>query len=130
YCAITGYGEAGPWADRPAHGLQPDAMAGILTVLDVDGEPTVPADYQAQGTGLAGLWAALGIQQALLRRSRGSGAQYVSVSIWEASLAWNWRRTQAVANRLPEPAGFQALGPRYRMYACADGRPLLVCPIE
>lgn len=130
YCAITGYGETGPWADRPAHGLQPDAMAGIVPVADVDGTPTVPSDYQAQGTGLAGVWAALGIQQALLRRFRGASAQYVSVSIWEASLAWNWRRTQAVANGLPEPSGFQALGPRYRMYACADGRPLLVCPIE
>lgn len=130
YCVVTGYGESGPWADRPAHGLQPDAMAGLVPVIDRDGVPTVPADYQAQGTGLAGVWAALGIQQALLRRSRGERAQYVSVSIWEASLAWNWRRTQAVANGLPEPAGFQALGPRYRMYACSDGRPLLVCPIE
>lgn len=130
YCAITGYGEAGPWADWSAHGLQPDALAGLVPVEDIDGAPAVPHGYQAQGTGLAGLWAAIGIQNALLRRSRGEGAQYVSVSIWEAALAWSWRSSQAVINHLPAPDGFQALGPRYRLYACADGRPLLICPIE
>ena len=32
YCSITGYGEDGPWRALPAHGLNPDAFAGIVPV--------------------------------------------------------------------------------------------------
>lgn len=130
YCAITGYGIGGPWANLPAHGLQPDVMAGAVPIEWDDGVPTVPDSYQAKGTVLAGLWATEGILMGLLKRDHVEGAQFVNVSIWEAALAWMWRQSQAVANDLPVRSGFQDLGPRYRMYRCADDRALLVCPIE
>ncbi|WP_277609085.1 CaiB/BaiF CoA transferase family protein [Rhodococcus sp. CH91] len=130
YCSVTGYGDDGPWSALPAHGLQPDVMAGLVEVEWHDGMPRVPASYQAHGTALAGLWAALGIQAALLRRLRGEPGQVVSVSIWEAALAWMWREAQAGLNDLPSRPAFQAMGSRYRMYVCSDGRVLLVCPIE
>lgn len=130
YCSVTGYGDDGPWAGMPAHGLQPDVMAGLVEVEWHDGMPRVPASYQAHGTALAGIWAALGIQAALLRRLRGESGQIVTVSIWEAALSWMWREAQAGLNDLPSRPSFQAMGSRYRMYACGDGRVLLVCPIE
>lgn len=130
YCAITGFGDSGPWAARPAHGLQPDLMAGVVPVRDEDGVPTIPEDYKAHGTALAGVWATVGILSALLRRQRGEGAQYVSVSIWEAALAWMWREAVNDLNGLPQRPGFQSLGSRYRLYAGSDGAALLVCPIE
>jgi crotonobetainyl-CoA:carnitine CoA-transferase CaiB-like acyl-CoA transferase len=130
YCSVTGYGDDGPWSGMPAHGLQPDVMAGLVEVEWHDGMPRVPASYQAHGTALAGLWAALGIQAALLRRLRGEPGQVVTVSIWEAALSWMWREAQAGLNDLPSRPSFQAMGSRYRMYACSDGRVLLICPIE
>jgi crotonobetainyl-CoA:carnitine CoA-transferase CaiB-like acyl-CoA transferase len=130
YCSVTGYGDDGPWSGMPAHGLQPDVMAGLVEVEWHDGMPRVPASYQAHGTALAGIWAALGIQAALLRRLRGGSGQVVTLSIWEAALSWMWREAQAGLNDLPSRPDFQAMGSRYRMYACSDGRVLLVCPIE
>lgn len=130
HCSITGYGEDGPWSGMPAHGLQPDVMAGLVEVEWHDQIPHVPASYQAHGTALAGIWAALGIQAALLRRLRGAPGQVVTVSIWEAALSWMWREAQAGLNDLPSRPAFQTMGSRYRMYACSDQRVLLVCPIE
>lgn len=130
HCSVTGYGDDGPWAGMPAHGLQPDVMAGLVEVEWHDGMPRVPASYQAHGTALAGIWAALGIQAALLRRLRGQSGQVVTASIWEAALSWMWREAQAGLNDLPSRPAFHAMGSRYRMYACSDGRVLLVCPIE
>lgn len=130
YCAITGYGESGPWAARPAHGLQPDLMAGVVAVQHPDGLPAVPEGYKAHGTALAGLWAAVGILSGLLRREREPGAHYVSVSIWEAALAWMWREGVNELNGLPQRASFQDLGSRYRLYEGSDGAAVLVCPIE
>lgn|GEM_PF-815371 len=130
HCSVTGYGDDGPWAGMPAHGLQPDVMAGLVDVEWHDGLPQVPASYQAHGTSLAGMWAALGIQAALLRRLRGAGGQVVCVSIWEAALFWMWREAQAGLNNLPSRPAFQSMGSRYRMYVCSDDRVLLVCPIE
>ncbi|MGX6508930.1 CoA transferase [Rhodococcus sp. SJ-2] len=130
YCSVTGYGDDGPWSQMPAHGLQPDVMAGLVEVEWHDGMPRVPSSYHAHGAALAGIWAALGIQAALLRRLRGEPGQVVTVSLWEAALSWMWRETQAGLNNLPSRPAFQAMGSRYRMYACSDGRVLLVCPIE
>lgn len=130
YCAVTGFGEDGPWSARPAHGLQPDLMAGVVSVRDQDGLPAIPDDYKAHGTALAGLWAALGVMSALLRRERSGGAQYVSISIWEAALAWMWREGVNDLNGLPQRPAFQALGSRYRLYSGSDGAAVLVCPIE
>ncbi|HRE01163.1 MAG TPA: CoA transferase, partial [Ilumatobacteraceae bacterium] len=130
YCAITGYGEDGPWAARPAHGLQPDLCAGAVPIDWTDGVPKIPAGYKAHGATLAGLWAALGITAGLLRRPVLNAAQYVSVSLWEAALAWMWREGVNDLNGLDQRPDFQELGSRYRMYVGSDSAAILVCPTE
>jgi crotonobetainyl-CoA:carnitine CoA-transferase CaiB-like acyl-CoA transferase len=130
YCAITGYGETGPWAGYPAHGLNPDAFAGLVEA-DLSGpSPQPPQFYQSVGAPLAGVFAALGILEGVRRRDLGEPAQYVHVSMWGAAMWFNWRHTTAEAN-LGEPwHAYGELGPRYAMYRTADERVILVCPIE
>jgi crotonobetainyl-CoA:carnitine CoA-transferase CaiB-like acyl-CoA transferase len=130
YCAITGYGEQGPWSGFPAHGLQPDAMAGVVPLDWVDGEPQVPVHYGSHGTILAGTWAALGILKALHDRNASGQPQYVSVSMWEAAMEWQWRDLQVEANFGRRRGGYQDLGSRYRMYRTKGDRAILVCPSE
>jgi len=67
---------------------------------------------------------------ALHRRSVSGGAQFVAVSMWEAALAWMWREQQAQANFGLSWDSYGDLGPRYSMYTAADGKVVLVCPIE
>ncbi len=130
YCLITGYGLEGEWAGLPAHGLNMDALAGTLALEWPEATPRVPHDYRSVGTTLAGIQAALGIYAALDRRHRGEGGQVVHVSIWEAALSWMWRDLVTHANTGRSWTAYQDLGSRYAVYATADAKAILVCPIE
>ncbi|PXY23423.1 hypothetical protein BAY59_27510 [Prauserella coralliicola] len=130
YCAVTGYGLDGPWRDLPAHGLNTDAYAGTIRLEDEDGTPVVPSGFRSVGTTLAGVEAALGIFAGLARQRAGFGGQFVHVSVWESALAWQWRDTTIHANTGESWLRYRDLGSRYAVYQCADGKALLVCPIE
>ena len=128
YCAITGYGLAGPWAARPGHGLNIDAQAGVVPLSWEGGRPWVPDAYRTVGTATAGVQAALGIFAALYRRSE--SAQFVNVSLWESALGWMWRDLAAHANGAGSWPSYNELGARYCLYRTRDGKALLVCPVE
>jgi len=130
YCLISGYGERGPWRDYPAHGQQPDALAGLVPITWRDRLPETPAGWRSTGTTLAGVFAALGIMAAIHRRTVRSEAQYVAVSLWGCALWWNWRDLNthaALGHGWPD---YDTLGTRYAMYPTADERVLILCPIE
>lgn len=130
YSAISGYGEVGPWSASPAHGLNPDACAGLVPVEREHGFPVPLASYQSIGAPLAGVFAALGILAAVRERDHGCGARYVHVSIWESAMWFSWRHHTALANlQHPWPA-YKDLGSRYAMYYTRDDRVILACPIE
>jgi crotonobetainyl-CoA:carnitine CoA-transferase CaiB-like acyl-CoA transferase len=130
YCNISGYGEIGPWANFPLHGLNADVVAGLVPVEVVGGFPVPRTDYRSVGTTLAGIHGALGIMEALRRRDHGAGAQQVFASVWESSMFWQWRDLTSDLNLdAPHPA-YADLGSRYALYTTADARTILVCPIE
>jgi len=81
YCSLTGFGQTGPYRDRPAHDINILAVSGILDLLGEQGRaPIVPAVMIA-GAGGGGLQAALGILAALLRRERTGKGQYLDVAL-------------------------------------------------
>jgi len=130
YCAISGYGEAGPWQDITAHGLNPDAFAGLVPTEWSDNIPAPIPSYQSIGAPLSGVFAALGILAALRERDQGGGARYVHCSLWEAAMWFSWRNLATFAN-LGEPwPAYRDLGSRYAMYGTSDHRAILVCPVE
>lgn len=130
YCNISGYGEVGPWADYPLHGLNADVTAGLVPIEVVGGFPAPQGHYRSVGTTLAGIHAALGIMEALRRRDQGAGAQQVFTSVWESSMFWQWRDlTSALSLGVPHPT-YADLGSRYALYLTSDARTLLICPIE
>jgi crotonobetainyl-CoA:carnitine CoA-transferase CaiB-like acyl-CoA transferase len=131
YCSITGYGDRGQYREKAAHGLNPDALAGLIPVeWDKSGMPHVQAGYRSAGTPLAGVFAAMGVFAALYHRERGVAIPYVSVSLWQSAMWWNWRDLNFWANEGRPAPEYQDLGPRYSMYPTSDQRAILVCPIE
>jgi crotonobetainyl-CoA:carnitine CoA-transferase CaiB-like acyl-CoA transferase len=85
YCAISGYGRTGPYADKPGFDLILQGFAGIMSVT---GEPgRQPAK---SGTSIAdinaGILAALGIVSALHARERTGRGQVVETSLMEAAV--------------------------------------------
>jgi formyl-CoA transferase len=90
YCAISGYGQTGPYRDRPGYDFAIQAEGGLMSITGpVNGEP-----YKA-GVAITdvitGLFAANAIQSALLAReraqSRAAGGQYIDVALFDAQIA-------------------------------------------
>jgi crotonobetainyl-CoA:carnitine CoA-transferase CaiB-like acyl-CoA transferase len=131
YCAVSGFGNRGPWQDLPAHGQTIDAFAG-LQQMDEDAPcPKAHPGWRTSGTTLAGVFAAMGILTALNKRANGHAeAQFVDVSIWQAAMWWSWRDLGMIANTGRPWLDYSDLGTRYSFYQTADDRSVLLAPIE
>jgi crotonobetainyl-CoA:carnitine CoA-transferase CaiB-like acyl-CoA transferase len=85
YCAISGYGRTGPYADKPGFDLILQGFAGIMSVTGEPGREPVKS-----GTSIAdinsGILAALGIVSALQARERTGRGQMVETSLMEAAV--------------------------------------------
>jgi alpha-methylacyl-CoA racemase len=86
YCALTGYGPAGPYRHRAGHDLNYIGMSGLLDLTGQrDGPPAIPGAPVSDLVGA--LWAALGILLALLARERTGLGQRVDASMLGGALA-------------------------------------------
>jgi crotonobetainyl-CoA:carnitine CoA-transferase CaiB-like acyl-CoA transferase len=85
YCAISGYGRTGPYADKGGFDLIAQGFAGLMSITGEPGGPPAKS-----GTSIAdinaGIFAALGIVSALLARSRTGRGQVVETSLMEAAI--------------------------------------------
>ncbi|MEO1090224.1 MAG: CoA transferase [Pseudomonadota bacterium] len=85
YCAISGFGQDGPWTDRPAYDQIIQGAAGVMAVTgDAAGEPTRVGFPLADTIG--GMTAAFAICAALQGRAR-QGGTFIDVSMLESVLA-------------------------------------------
>ncbi|WP_156096555.1 CoA transferase [Amycolatopsis jejuensis] len=129
HCHISGYGPLGPWAERAAHGQNPDALAGLVELeADESGHPRIAA-WKPGGTSFAGAMAAMAILAALWHRAERGVVLNVETSLWEAAVWWNWRELTPAANNAEEWK-IREFGSRYGVYRAADDRPILIAPIE
>lgn len=133
YCMLPPYGNHGPWAQWPAHGQSVEAAAGNLWVDPTgadEGAGRTSSRWRTVGTTAAGTLAALGIMYALYQRDSVDQPLCVEVSLWGSALWWSWRDVLHEANLGSPWPGFGKAGPRYGIYPTADGRRLMIAPIE
>jgi alpha-methylacyl-CoA racemase len=88
YCAITGYGQTGPNAERAGHDTNYLALNGLLGLTGVPDGPPVQAGGQIADLGGGALMAAFGVMAALHERRASGEGQLVDVSMTDGSLAW------------------------------------------
>ncbi len=86
YCSISGFGQTGPYRDRPGYDTIGQAMSGLLSVLtDLD-------DPEPMGISLSdhltGIYAAYGIMGALFARERTGLGQRVDTSLLQSTVAF------------------------------------------
>ena len=135
YCAISGYGAEGPFADRAGHDLNYIGYSGVLDQLAArDGSPVLPNFQIADLLGGA-LCAVTQILAALWHVARGGAGRFIDVSMAHATYAHNVVAQVALAN--DNAAGTQAGGgllnggvPCYNLYRTQDGRWLAVGALE
>ena len=85
YARVSGYGQSGPYADRPGFASVCEGEGGLRYVNGNPGERPMRPNLSL-GDSLAGLHAALGIALALIarRNTTGLGGQVVDIAIYES----------------------------------------------
>jgi crotonobetainyl-CoA:carnitine CoA-transferase CaiB-like acyl-CoA transferase len=123
YCAISGYGRTGPYADKGGFDLIAQGFAGLMSITGEPGGPPVKS-----GTSIAdinaGIFAALGIVSALLARARTGRGQMVETSLMEAAIQQTyWQSAIFFASGVnPGPSGSaHILTAPYQAFPTADG---------
>ena len=120
YCAISGFGQDGPWAQRPAYDQIVQGASGVMSITGDSESAPLRVGYPLADT-VGGLTAAMAICAALNAPERGA---FIDVSMLEAVLAtMGW----AVSNHLiggvaPEPQGNEnPTSAPSGAFRCADG---------
>jgi len=86
WCGISGYGPAGPYADKKAYDLLVQCEAGMLSVT---GTPDAPSKAGIPVADIAaGMYAFSAILAALLRRSRSGEGATLDITMFEALGEW------------------------------------------
>lgn len=86
YCSISGFGQTGPYAQRPGYDLVVQGEGGVMSLTgEPDGAPMKVGNSFADIT--AGMNAFAGILLALLTRDRTGEGQWVDVSLLDCQVA-------------------------------------------
>jgi crotonobetainyl-CoA:carnitine CoA-transferase CaiB-like acyl-CoA transferase len=125
YCSISGYGQTGPWRERPGHDVNYVAAAGGLAYpgqwLQPPARSSLPIADMAGGS-----FAAIAVLSALHQRNLSGKGKYLDVSLFEAGFFW-----AAMRHGLePEVDPRAHIFPVNDIFECADGRRLTLGILE
>jgi crotonobetainyl-CoA:carnitine CoA-transferase CaiB-like acyl-CoA transferase len=86
WCAITGFGQDGPYAQRPGYDFVVQAMGGIMALTgEAAGEPQKPGVAYADL--FTGLYAVVAIQAALAARSSTGSGAFIDMALFDTQVA-------------------------------------------
>jgi crotonobetainyl-CoA:carnitine CoA-transferase CaiB-like acyl-CoA transferase len=124
YCAISGFGRTGPYADRGGFDLIAQGMSGLMSITG-EGPGRPPVKVGAPVTDItAGILAAMGILAALHARTVTGEGQMVDTSLFEAGIVQTyWQSAIALATGVaPGPMGSaHPLNAPYEAFETRDG---------
>jgi crotonobetainyl-CoA:carnitine CoA-transferase CaiB-like acyl-CoA transferase len=134
YCAITGYGQTGPYRERAGHDLNYCGYAGITEQIGSLGGPPAIPNLQIGDLLGGSLSAVMGILAALLDAQRSGQGRYVDVAMTDCALAHSLFPLIAqlsFGHTLARGQDFLSGGLScYSVYETADGRYMAVGALE
>lgn len=125
YCSITGFGEDGPYKDRPAYDAVAQSLGGIANLFLDPENPRITGPTISDN--MTGVFACYGIQGALLERERTGVARRVDVNMLTSTIAF-----------APDPFGYytqmglvsdpftRARASQSYAFTCGDGKLLAI----
>lgn len=124
YCALSGYGQDGPYSQLPAFDLVFMAIAGLLTLIGGRNRPPiVPGLYLSDMA--AGWIPTIGILTALLAREKTGRGQFIDIAMLDGAISW-LSMIHGVEYGPTEPMGQEPVTayelPGYNIYETKDGR--------
>jgi len=126
YCSISGYGQTGEYADKPAHDPQIQAMSGLMEINGhPDGPPTRVGFYI--GDLVTPLFACYSLMLALREREKTGVGQFLDVSMMDTltSLMFMDTLEDDVEMGLPLRMGNTTRGGPTGLYHTSDGEVII-----
>ena len=123
YCAVSGYGRAGPYADKGGFDLIAQGFAGLMSVTGEPGGPPVKTGNSVADIN-AGILATVGVLAAYAHKQRTGQGQVVDTSLMEAALQQTyWQAAIYFATGVsPGPTGSaHVLTAPYQAFQASDG---------
>ncbi len=134
YCAISGFGQDGPYSQRAGHDLNYQGYAGLIHYnRGADGRPVMPPTQLGDLAGGAQM-ATIGILTALLGRATTGEGRMVDVSMAEGAMALLPAAAATYLNtgHAPRPGQGSLDGglPCYNIYETKDGKYVTLAALE
>ena len=129
YCSVTGFGQTGPYRERPGYDFMIQGMGGMMSVTgDAQGEPMragVPvADI------ITGMYASIAICAAIAHRAQTGVGQQLDLALLDSQIALlAYQNTNYFATGKP-PRRIGNLHPNivpYQPFRTADGEVIIAC---
>ncbi|MQG55901.1 MAG: CoA transferase [SAR202 cluster bacterium] len=122
YCSISGYGQTGPYADKPAHDPQIQGMAGLMDINGEEDRPPVKVGLYI-GDLVTPLFACYSILGALREKDRTGKGQYLDVSMMDTlvSLMFMENLEETIADGEPLRTGNISRSGPTGLYETKDG---------
>ena len=127
YCSITGFGQSGPYAERPGYDVLIQGMSGFMSITgEPDGEPQkggVPISDL-----MAGMYATVGVCAALRHRESAGEGQHIDIGMLDTSVATLSMQGLNYLTSGVSPPRYGNAHPNivpYQVFATADGHIIL-----
>lgn len=133
YCSVTGFGQTGPFREKPGYDFMAQGMAGLMSVTGIpDGEPGGgPMRVGVPVIDIfTGMYATIGINAALANRAVTGLGQHVDVALLDSCIALlaNQGMTYLSTGESPKRLGntHPSIVP-YQVFPTVDGSVILAC---
>lgn len=129
HCALSGFGQTGPYRSRAGHDITYLACTGSLAVTGTAERPVAAFPPVADHAGA--MQAVAAVLAALLRRATTGQGAYLDVSLFESALAWQSVTLERQGGILQRDRGLLNGGAAcYRVYRTADGKFMALGALE
>ncbi len=133
YCSVTGFGQTGPFKERPGYDFMIQGMGGMMSVT---GEPDDKPGGGPQRAGvpiadiITGMYASIAICAALAHRAQSGAGQHLDLALLDSQIALlAYQNTNYFATGKP-PRRIGNLHPNivpYQPFRASDGEVILAC---
>ena len=125
YCALTGYGQDGPYHELPGHDINYIANAGAVSAMSLPGSLLVPGNLIGD-MAAGGMQASIGILVALTAREKTGKGQFVDIAMTDGavSMLCLYLSRYFQNGTMPKPEERVSCGAShyYNYYEASDGK--------
>ncbi|NVK17940.1 MAG: CoA transferase [Methylocystaceae bacterium] len=132
HCALSGFGQTGPYGQVAGHDMTYVALTGALSQTGHAETGPVPI-FPPMADHSGAMQAVNSILAALFRRERTGKGAFIDVSLFEAALSWNYLSLTPAHHGTVDACGRGELSGAaawYNIYETKDGRFFAFAPIE